>query len=147
MTLTWLGQAGLLFKTDGKTILVDPYLSDSVAKVQPQNYRRIPINEAFLKIKVDILVITHSHLDHLDRETLCHYLNEDSEILVLAPSGAWQEVRKFGGLKNNYVLFNSGTSWSEGNIKFRAVKAEHSDDFAIGVIITAENSNLVLLTD
>ena len=38
MKLTWLGQAGLLFETDGKKILIDPYLSDSVVKVNPLNY-------------------------------------------------------------------------------------------------------------
>lgn len=37
MRITWLGQAGLLFETGGLKIVVDPYLSDSVAKLQPQN--------------------------------------------------------------------------------------------------------------
>ena len=37
MKITWLGQAGLLFETNGKTILIDPYLSDSVAQIEPHN--------------------------------------------------------------------------------------------------------------
>ena len=32
MKITWLGQAGLLFEIEDKTIVIDPYLSDSVAK-------------------------------------------------------------------------------------------------------------------
>lgn len=32
MKITWLGQAGLLFETGETTILVDPYLSNSVEK-------------------------------------------------------------------------------------------------------------------
>ena len=147
MKITWLGQAGLLFETCDKKIIIDPYLSDSVAKVQPQNYRRIPVDERFLQIKPDIIVLTHNHMDHTDKETLCHYLCENSKVLVFSPYSAWQEVRKFGGLKNNYVLFNNGTSWTENDIVFRAVKAEHSDEFAIGVIITAEGRNYYVTGD
>ena len=32
-------------------------------------------------------------------------------------------------------MFNRGTEWTHGSIRFTAVKAEHSDDYAIGVII------------
>ena len=39
------------------------------------------------------------------------------------------------GGNNNYIMFNRHTSWTENGIKFTAVKAEHSDNFAIGVII------------
>ena len=49
MNITWLGQAGLLFEKGNLKIMIDPYLSDSVGKVNPKNYRRIPVNENFLK--------------------------------------------------------------------------------------------------
>ena len=147
MKITWIGQAGLIFESCGKTIIVDPYLSDSVAKIVPHNKRRIPVDEKFLSIKPDVIVLTHNHLDHTDKETLCHYLSENSEVSVLAPCSAWQEVRKFGGVKNNYVQFNNKTTWSEGGMTFRAVKAEHSDEYAIGVIITAEDKNYYITGD
>lgn len=147
MKITYLGQAGLMFETHGKIILIDPYLSDSVAKIEPQNYRRQPIDERFLKVKPDIIVITHSHADHLDKETLVNYLTEESKVLSLAPLSSWKELRKFGGSNNNYVMFNEGTTWTEGDIVFRAVKAEHSDEYSIGVIITAENKNYYITGD
>ena len=146
MKITWLGQAGLLFEADGKKILVDPYLSDNVKNFEPKNYRRVPVDEAFLKIKPDVIVITHNHLDHLDKETLKYYLTKDAECLVLAPNGGWQELRKFGG-NSNYILFNNGTTWTEGNVIFRAVKAEHSDPYSIGVIISAEDKNYYITGD
>ena len=146
MKITWLGQAGLLFETDGKKILVDPYLSDNVKNFEPKNYRRVPVDESFLRIKPDVIIITHNHLDHLDKETLKYYLTEDAECLVLVPNGGWQELRKFGG-NSNYVLFNNGTTWTEGNITFRAVKAEHSDPYAIGVIISADGKNYYITGD
>lgn len=139
MKITWLGQAGLLFETNGKTIIIDPYLSDSVAQIEPHNKRRVPIEEKFLKLKPDYIVLTHNHLDHTDPETLKYYLSADSKVCVLASYNAWQNVRKlFGGLQNNYVMFNRGTRWAEGELQFKAVYAEHSDDAAIGVILRAE---------
>ena len=146
MKITWLGQAGLLFETDGKKILIDPYLSDNVKNFEPQNYRRVPVDESFLALKPDVIVVTHNHLDHLDKETLKYYLTEDAEALVLAPNGGWQELRKFGG-KSNYVLFNTGTEWTVGAVRFRAVKAEHSDPCAIGVIVSAEGRDYYVTGD
>lgn len=146
MKITWLGQAGLLFEADGKKILVDPYLSDNVKNFEPQNYRRVPVDESFLKIKPDVIIVTHNHLDHLDKETLKYYLTDDARCLVLCPNGGCQELRKFGG-NSNYVLFNNGTTWTEGNVKFRAVKAEHSDPYAIGVIISAEDKSYYVTGD
>lgn len=147
MKIVFLGQAGLLFFNENIKILVDPYLSDSVAKIEPQNKRRQPIDERFLQIKPNIIVITHNHADHLDKETLAHYLSEESRETVLAPYSAWQEIRKFGGLQNNYVMFNDGTTWTESGVTFRAVKAEHSDEYAIGVVIAVEGKNYYVTGD
>ena len=134
MKITHLGQAGLLFEKDGFKIMIDPYLSNSVEKIEPHNRRRVAVDESFLKIKPNVMIFTHNHLDHYDPETVVHFIDNDSNILVLAPKSVWDEVRKLGG-KNNYVLFNRHTSWTENNIKFTAVKAEHSDITPIGVII------------
>ena len=148
MKITYLGQAGLLFETDGKKILVDPYLSDSVKAINPKNYRRVPVDEQFLKIKPNVIIVTHCHLDHLDPETLQHYLTEDASCLVLSPDGSWQQIRTtFPNTCCNYVLFNNGTTWNEGKVTFRAVKAEHSDAGAIGVILSAEGKNYYITGD
>lgn len=133
MNITWLGQAGLLLEKGDLKIMIDPYLSDSVAKVNPKNYRRVPVNEALFDIKPDIMIFTHCHLDHYDPETVSAFITQTSEITVLAPTSVWGEVRKIGG-NNNYVMFNRGTVWTENGISFRAVRAEHSDAAAIGVI-------------
>ena len=134
MKITYLGQAGLLFKKDGFQIMIDPYLSDSVKKVNPKNYRRVKVDESFFKIKPDVMIFTHNHLDHYDPETFAHFIDENSNVTVLAPKSVWDEVRRIGG-NNNYVLFNRHTEWTQNGIKFTAVKAEHSDITPIGVII------------
>lgn len=132
--ITWLGQAGLLFEYQGYKVMIDPYLSDSVEKINPKNYRRVPVETSFFDIKPDMMIFTHNHLDHYDPETAPHFITEESSLTVLAPTSVWNEVRKIGG-GNNYVLFNRHTQWSEGGLVFTAVKAEHSDPTPIGVII------------
>ena len=84
MKVIWLGQAGLLIETNNTKIMVDPYLSDSVKKINPLNYRRVAVDEDFFKIRPDIIVLTHDHLDHTDPETLEKYLKKYSGITVLA---------------------------------------------------------------
>ncbi len=146
MKVIWLGQAGLLFEIDGRLIIIDPYLSNSVEKINPRNCRRLPIDKSFLKITPHVLAFTHNHLDHYDPQTVSHYLTDSSHLTVLAPYSVWQEVRKFGG-SHNYVMFNSGTVWTEGDIVFRAVYAEHSDKDAIGIIIGVDGKNYYITGD
>ena len=135
-----------MFETGGSVIMIDPYLSDSVKKVNPKNYRRLPIDESYLEIKPDIIIFTHNHLDHYDPETVKKFITADSNILVLSPESVWNEARKTGG-NNNYVLFNRHTEWSEDGIVFKAVKAEHSDPTPIGVIIETEGKKFYITGD
>ena len=98
-------------------------------------------------IDCDAVICTHNHLDHTDPETLKHYLLSDSSICVLASTNAWENVRKQFKGKNNYVEFNRGTEWTEKGIHFKAVFAKHSDNHAIGVVITAENKTYYVTGD
>ena len=135
MKITFMGQAGLLFETDGCTVMVDPYLSDSVVKLNPLNYRRVPVDTRFFDIRPDVLIFTHDHLDHFDPETVEIILTRHKNITVLAPSSVWGKIRQMAP-GNNYVLFDRFTRWTEKDIRFESVKAQHSDPCAIGVIIT-----------
>lgn len=144
--ITWIGQAGLLFKTGKHIIMIDPYLSDSVGVKDPKKHRRVPVKEGIFDIKPNVIIFTHSHLDHYDPETVKKFITADSNILVLSPESVWNEARKTGG-NNNYVLFNRHTEWSEDGIVFKAVKAEHSDPTPIGVIIETEDKKFYITGD
>lgn len=134
MKIVWLGQAGFLLEKSGKTILIDPYLSNSCALANPKSDRRTPLDESYLKIRPDVILLTHEHADHTDMQTLSHYLPGDGDVLVLAAGNAWSKVRALGG-ENNYVRFRPGSSWTYGDITFTAVPAEHSDPESIGIIV------------
>lgn len=146
MKITWLGQAGLLFEKDDYKIMIDPYLSDSVEKINPKNYRRVPVLESLFTIKPDMMIFTHNHLDHYDAATVQRYITSETVATVLAPSSVWRVVRKIGG-NNNFVCFNRHTEWTDHGIRFKAVKAEHSDEVAIGIIIEDGNQKYYITGD
>ena len=83
MKITWLGQAGLLFENDNVKIMIDPYLSDSVKKINPKNYRRVPVLKSLFDVKPDIMIFTHNHLDHYDPETVQKFVTNNTAITVL----------------------------------------------------------------
>ncbi len=135
MKITWLGQAGLLFERDGFSVMIDPYLSDYVAKVEPQNVRRVPVDERFFDVDPDVMIFTHDHIDHYDPETAPIFFKKTKKRMsVLGPISVRKKA--MGDLcGQNYILFNRHTSVSLGGFVFTAVKAAHSDPDAVGVII------------
>ena len=135
MKVTWLGQAGLLFESDeGVTVMVDPYLSNSVVKYEPENDRRQKIDTRFLEKNPDVIIFTHDHLDHFDPETAPVYLERDEKMTVLCPCSVYKKARTYSE-KHNCVQLVRGDVWSERGIKVTAVKAVHSEPYAIGVIL------------
>lgn len=134
MQITWIGQAGLLIHTDKHIILLDPYLTDTVGETNSAMHRKVPVDEELFRLTPDLILCTHSHIDHMDLPTLKHWLKSDNGITFLGPRSVWETLKSYGG-SHNYVLFNEGTSWTIGDLRITAIKAEHSDPYSIGVIL------------
>ena len=79
-------------------------------------------------------MFTHDHLDHYDPETAPVYFAKEKNMTVLCPTSVWNKARQYKN-GHNYVQFNRYSEWTEGDLRFSAVKAEHSDPYAIGFII------------
>src|SRR5690606_22219250 len=67
-SLTWIGHASFLVQLAGKSVLVDPVMSDSLGfglgrNVAPGlSWSALP--------KIDAVLVTHNHRDHMDAPTL-----------------------------------------------------------------------------
>jgi L-ascorbate metabolism protein UlaG (beta-lactamase superfamily) len=146
MNVTWLGQGGLYIESDDLRILIDPYLSDSVGQKDPDKKRRLPVLDWMLELKPDVLIFTHDHMDHYDEWTASHFLKQKKQMTVLGPGGCWQKARAHGG-GHNYVLFDCGTEWTEGEVRFTAVPAVHSDPFAIGLLVETAGLRIYITGD
>ena len=71
----WLGQSGFLIGHEGRHLLVDPYLSDSLtAKYEGTETPHVRMHPHVVAPEqlafVDVVLSTHGHTDHLDGETL-----------------------------------------------------------------------------
>lgn len=145
MKITWLTQGGVYLETQGLSIMVDPYLSDYVGKVEGK-WRRIPVDEKAFDLAPDVMIFTHDHIDHYDPETAPRFLQKDKKMLVLSSSSAHKlaAANKNG---HNYVRFAPGTEWTEGDVHFTAVTAVHSDPQAIGVLIKSEGKTVYITGD
>ena len=135
MKVTWLAHAGLLFENEKIAILVDPYLSDSLAEKSPLYRRSTPPKKEYFDVNPDVILVTHSHGDHLDPETVKVFLGDDRrECTVLAPRAAY-EILAAMTEEHNVVELNPHSVWSENGITFYSVAAAHSDKTACGFII------------
>ena len=86
--ISWLGHATFLIKLNGKTILTDPFLSEFASPISwagPRRYVHPGISMANLP-PIDVLIISHSHYDHLDDKTISGLKNKE-EMHVFVPLG------------------------------------------------------------
>src|SRR5437870_135019 len=88
--LWWLGQSGYLLLWNGKRILLDPYLSDSLTKkYADSNKPHVRMSERVIAPDLlrDISIVTssHNHTDHLDGETLIPVIKNNPNISFIIP--------------------------------------------------------------
>ena len=55
MKATWIGQGGLYLQMGGQKNIIDPYLTDSVAAIDPAKARWIAVDESVFDIEPDVL--------------------------------------------------------------------------------------------
>ena len=69
---TWIGQATILLNIDKKNILFDPIFSERASPLKNIGPKRnIPPAIAINSLpKIDLIVISHNHYDHLDLQSL-----------------------------------------------------------------------------
>uniref|UniRef100_UPI00398F19DA N-acyl-phosphatidylethanolamine-hydrolyzing phospholipase D isoform X2 n=1 Tax=Pristiophorus japonicus TaxID=55135 RepID=UPI00398F19DA len=97
--VTWLGHASLLVEMEGLTFLTDPIFSQRASPVQffgPKRFRNAPCTVAQLP-KIDAVVISHTHYDHLDYNTVLS-LNErfGGDLRWFVPLGLLDWMQKCG---------------------------------------------------
>jgi len=84
-TLTWIGQASFLIQLTGKNVLIDPVMSMNIGWIR----RNSPPGIAWAAMpKIDLVLITHNHRDHMDAPTL-KKLGSDPVYLVPKGLGRW----------------------------------------------------------
>jgi L-ascorbate metabolism protein UlaG (beta-lactamase superfamily) len=128
----WLAQSGFLIKWQGKFLLFDPYLSDSLsvkyATTDKPHTRmsELAIDPARLDM-IDIVTSSHNHTDHLDGETLIPLLSSSSNAKFIIPEANRDFVyERVKCAKDFPIGLSDGESVEIEGFKIYGVPAAHN---------------------
>ena len=124
-SITWLGHATFLIRINGMTILTDPFLTEYASPFWTFGPRRFVQPGISLENlpPIDIVIVSHNHLDHLDEETI-ESLQEKHNIHVFVPLGLEPFFRDRDFTHVNELDWNMSHTY--GGIEFTALPAVHN---------------------
>jgi L-ascorbate metabolism protein UlaG (beta-lactamase superfamily) len=90
----WIGHSSVLVDIDGRRILFDPVWSDRIGPlIGRKRFHKPPIQIDSLP-KLDAVLISHEHYDHLDKATILALANRDTKYFV--PLGVGEHLKDWG---------------------------------------------------
>lgn len=95
--LTFVNHASFYVQTKSLAVLTDPVFSERVSPVSfagPKRVRKVGVEIAELP-KLDVVLISHSHYDHLDTESVKN-IAEKFDPLFIVPLGVQKLVESYG---------------------------------------------------
>jgi L-ascorbate metabolism protein UlaG (beta-lactamase superfamily) len=131
--LWWLGQSGFLLQWNGKRVLIDPYLSDSltrkyIATDEPHTRMSELVVQPELLKNISIVTSSHNHTDHLDGETLLPLLKNNPGITFIIPEANRHFVAERAQCEKGFpVGLSDGRSVTIGDITFYGIPAKHNE--------------------
>ena len=154
VSVTWLGHASFIIKIYNTVILTDPFLSDYAGptRIGPKRFVRPGIRVNKLP-KIDIILISHNHYDHLDTKTL-KKIKDKKNIEVFAPLNLKSIIVKQGYNKVTEVDWYDKKEINGTIIKSlpavhwsRRLGQERNSTLWCGYSIRAKNTNIYFSGD
>lgn len=132
VVIDWLGQAGFLLRAGGRRIVIDPYLSDTLADkyrgtaTPHERMMEAPVAPAGLG-PLDLVLVTHHHTDHMDPGTLAPFAAADPRLRFVVPRAARAEaVRRIGVGDDRLILLDAGDRFEPWpGCRITALRAAH----------------------
>lgn len=157
-SVTWLGHSTILLKLSNKTIVTDPVFNRAgpltiLLGPAPFKYKN-KISAKDLPDKIDIVLITHDHYDHLDFKTIKEIHPRVGKFLV--PLGVKAHLLRWGVHNNKIEEFDWYDKNSYNEIDFIFIPTRHfsgralRDRFATlwgGWIVKSNNNNIYISGD
>lgn len=127
--LWWLGQSGFLLKWDKYSVLIDPYLSDTISRRlsgtdEAVNRISAPVVDPLKLPGIDLVVLTSNEPDRLDPETILPLRAANPNLKVILPAGNIEEADEILGSAAPPLLgVNAGTYVRSGQFDFHGINA------------------------
>ena len=111
--LAWLGQAGFALRHPGCRLLIDPYLSDYLARKYsgtefPHERMMPPPIRADEVRDLDLVLCSHAHGDHMDPGSLSVLANNNPHCRFIVPRAEVEIVVRLGVAAARLIPVNSG---------------------------------------
>lgn len=129
----WLGQSGFLLCTAGRSLLFDPYLSDSLTrKYAGTDKPHVRLTERVIAPErltgIHWITSSHNHTDHLDSETLQPLLAANPAARLLVPCANVEFIRRrLGCPEDRLVAIDAGQSLTLEGVKFHGIASAHNN--------------------
>lgn len=118
--LIWFGHSAFLLQLDGQNILLDPMLGETPSPhpfVGPKRFnKKLPIEIEQLP-KIDAILISHDHYDHLDYESIQLLKEKTAQFFV--PLGVGKHLESWGINSNDIQELN----WWD-KTKFKSIELD-----------------------
>ena len=108
MLVTWIGHSTVLIQTDGLNILTDPVWAQRASPVKWAGVQRVRQPGVAIDDlpRIDLILLSHDHYDHMDARALRHIWKRDRPLMVtglgndarLADWGIPAQARDWGGV-------------------------------------------------
>lgn len=134
LKIWWLGQSGFLIRHEGRGLLLDPYLSDSLtAKYADTDKPHVRMTERAiapeaLADRVSVVTSSHNHTDHLDPGTLRPLFAKNPAIRFIAPEANRAMAASRAGIAEDAVIgLDDRTSVGIGGFEIHGIAAAHNE--------------------
>jgi L-ascorbate metabolism protein UlaG (beta-lactamase superfamily) len=130
--LWWLGQSGFLLYAGRKSLLFDPYLSDSLTKKyagSDKPHERITerVIEPGRLTGIDVITCSHNHTDHLDAETLLPLFEANPRAMLVVPrANVAFVIERLGSVETRLVPIDAGETVRVAGIELLGIPAAHN---------------------
>lgn len=116
--VSWLGHASFHIVVDGVSCLLDPIFGHL-----PLFPRQTPLVQSHIFPALDVIMISHNHMDHLDLNSLRQLATWYPQALVLVPRGDEALVRSCGFEQVVGMMWWESLSYN--NIRFHFLPTKH----------------------
>ncbi|RLL66710.1 MBL fold metallo-hydrolase [Streptomyces sp. Z26] len=125
LRLTWLGHSTVLAEIDGRRVLFDPVWGmrcSPFAFAGPKRYHPVPLPLAGVG-RLDAVVISHDHYDHLDMETVRELGRQGAHLVV--PLGVGAHLEHWGLSPADFTELDWHESVELSGLTLTATPARH----------------------
>ena len=116
LAIQWLGQAGFVLNVGGYTVVIDPYLSDSLATKYAgtlfEHNRAFPPPVDPAELVCDLVICTHRHTDHMDGATLTALLGANPDLRICVPRAERAHAAGLGLPPDSLIEMSAGGTFS-----------------------------------